>query len=63
MKAEPPVVGFPRRRNDDGTIDSICPICYRTVAHETNPAKLTEMEHAHVCEDRHIKRIADAAAQ
>jgi hypothetical protein len=39
---------FPRRHNPHGTIDSICPECFATVATEKNEADLEAHEKAHV---------------
>jgi hypothetical protein len=41
---------FPHRTNADGTIDSICPRCYVTIASSTWEAELEGMEAVHVCE-------------
>lgn len=59
--ADSPVVAFHDRRNDDGTITSICLNCYRTVAYENDPSEAIDMQRAHVCEERHIRRTQDAA--
>ena len=40
---------FPHRMNRDGTIDSICPRCYATIATSTREADLERIEAAHVC--------------
>jgi hypothetical protein len=44
--------GFPHRANDDGTFDSICPLCFRTVAHAHREEDLAEPERNHVCKPR-----------
>jgi hypothetical protein len=31
--------------------------CYRTVADENDPSNVVEMEQAHVCEERYIRRM------
>ena len=41
---------FPHRQNHDGTFDSICPECFKTVASDLNEAKLRRHEKRHVCE-------------
>ena len=43
---------FPHRKNDDGTFDSICPVCFRTVARAHREEELTESERNHSCEPR-----------
>jgi hypothetical protein len=40
---------FPHRRNPDGTFDSICPHCFRTVSHQESESDLAEFERSHVC--------------
>jgi hypothetical protein len=40
---------FPHRPNEDGTYDSICPVCVRTVARGMTEAKLVESELLHKC--------------
>jgi hypothetical protein len=40
---------FPHRRNRDGSFDSICLICFATVAHTRTEAELIELDAAHVC--------------
>jgi hypothetical protein len=36
--------------------------CYRTVAYENDPSDVVEMERAHVCEERYMRRMQDAAS-
>jgi hypothetical protein len=52
-----PGVAFHHQKNDDGTITSICMNCYGTVAEQSDPSELSEMEQTHVCEERHIRRM------
>ena len=40
---------YPHRPNEDGTYDSICPTCTRTVAREMSEANLVEAETLHKC--------------
>jgi hypothetical protein len=40
---------FPHRKNADGSYDSICPFCYRTVASQPTEDDLAEDEQRHVC--------------
>jgi hypothetical protein len=40
---------FSHRPNDDGTYDSICHVCVRTVARSMTEAKLVEAEPLHNC--------------
>ena len=48
---------FPHRENRDGTWDSICPRCFRTVATATDPLKLEAEEIAHDCDPDEIYRL------
>jgi hypothetical protein len=41
---------FPHRENPDGTFDSICPVCFLTVARRREEMQLREIELRHVCE-------------
>ncbi|MDQ1453339.1 MAG: hypothetical protein QOK38_3205 [Acidobacteriaceae bacterium] len=43
---------FPHRKNKDGTFDSICPVCFRTVVSGVMESQLAELEREHICEDR-----------
>ena len=47
---------FAHRANRDGTFDSICLQCFRTVASSANEAELGGPEGEHVCEDRILDR-------
>lgn len=40
---------YPHRHNSDGTHDSICPICYLTIANSENEADLKLVEDQHEC--------------
>jgi hypothetical protein len=40
---------FAHRRNNDGTVDSICPSCFRTVAQSARESDLQAEENSHVC--------------
>jgi hypothetical protein len=44
-------IRFSHRQNRDGTFDSICPRCYRTIANRTSEAYLAKDELRHVCLD------------
>jgi hypothetical protein len=41
---------FAHRRNADGTIDSICPICFVTVHTATCESDLSASEREHACD-------------
>ena len=40
---------FAHRPNTDGSYDSICPTCYRTIATEKKEIDLIERERRHAC--------------
>lgn len=40
---------FPHRENDDGSFDSICPVCFRTIGRAQSEADLAQAEREHVC--------------
>jgi hypothetical protein len=46
-------LAFPHRQNLDGTIDSICPDCFTTVATSSDETVLLGAERLHKC----IRRI------
>lgn len=46
-----PRLEYPHRVNHDGTLDSICPRCYLTIATSTWEADLERAEALHVCAD------------
>ncbi len=48
---------FPRRRNQDGSIDSICTKCFRTIASRTSEAHLAEEEKRHSCQIPDLHRV------
>jgi hypothetical protein len=45
-----PAIPFPHRVNLNGTFDSICPKCYRTIAHEFDEKVLRKTERLHRCD-------------
>jgi hypothetical protein len=44
---------IPHRFNPDGTFDSICPVCFVTIARHVDECALAQFEHDHVC-DAHL---------
>lgn len=42
-------IKFPHRKNSDGTWDSICSECFRTVAIADDESELAEAEAQHIC--------------
>jgi hypothetical protein len=53
---------FPHRLNADGSYDSICKECFRTVATEEEEDKLRDRELQHVCEARDILSLTKVAS-
>ena len=41
---------FPHRRNRDGSYDSICTLCFTTVASSETEEELGEAEAKHICD-------------
>jgi hypothetical protein len=41
---------FPHRHNRDGSHDSICILCYATIASVRNEADLAQHEQEHICD-------------
>lgn len=52
---------FPHRRNSDGTVDSICPKCFRTVSTQSDENLLIRFEQEHVCvlDDTQMKNLTE----
>lgn len=44
-------IRFAHRQNRDGTFDSICPRCFRTVATRSQESYLAKDEFRHICLD------------
>jgi len=44
--------------NRDGTFDSFCLKCFKTVAFDSRGAKLSDQEYEHVCEDMVLDRFS-----
>jgi len=49
---------FPHRHNPDGTHDSICTVCFATVATVQKEWELASHESAHVCEPMSLYRAS-----
>ena len=50
---------FPHRRNEDGSFDSICHRCFRTIGREKEEEKLRAAELKHVYEDLDLSFLVD----
>ena len=50
MGQESSIPAFHRRNNEDGTVDSICLICFRTIGPVASQSDLAEFEGKHICE-------------
>jgi hypothetical protein len=44
--------GFPRRRNEDGSYDSMCLECLQIVANQCPEPQLSRFEEMHVCKSK-----------
>jgi hypothetical protein len=51
---------FPHRQNMDGSYDSICQRCFRTVSTRKTEAELAKDEFRHICEDWHLDHVQAA---
>ena len=47
---------FPHRQNTDGSFDSICRSCLRTIATKTKETELAQEERRHVCAPEDLLR-------
>ena len=60
---------YPHRQNWNGSYDSICIFCFRTIANRSTEADLVEDERGHVCAEWDLcrfkvkKRLLDAQVQ
>lgn len=48
---------YAHRINEDGTLDSICPCCFLTIATSTWEADLERMELLHVCDPNRLSHF------
>ena len=48
---------FVHRQNQNGTFDSICTLCFQTIANVKDEAKLQSVELEHVCDPHLIRRF------
>jgi hypothetical protein len=55
--AAPDAKPFPRRHNPDGSHDSICPECFRTVARSKTESDLDAQEKLHVCAPSSLQKL------
>jgi hypothetical protein len=54
---------FPHRRNSDGSFDSICTQCFRTIATANAEAELQAAERAHDCKGFYLGEVIVYGAQ
>jgi hypothetical protein len=54
---------FCHRRNNDGTIDSICTRCFVTAGTAQNESELPEIEHNHTCDPDWVLRWQPVSGQ
>jgi hypothetical protein len=50
---------FARRKDNSGTVDSVCLHCYATIATSSDEATLEKQEAAHFCWQRQGKLLRD----
>jgi hypothetical protein len=61
------LVSFARRQNHDSSIDSICTMCYQTIASADNMSGLAAAERIHSCDpngeftQKHVEFHREAA--
>jgi hypothetical protein len=56
-------IRFSRRRNGDGTFDSMCTQCFATVARSKREADLEEVEDAHFCRPGRLREFQPGGGQ
>lgn len=54
---------YAHRRNDDETVDSICKLCYLTVARAYRETDLCQLELRHVCQPMERRRTTRVVHQ
>lgn len=42
---------FKRRHNQDGSYDSLCPLCFRTIGTRLRQEELDQDERIHICDE------------
>jgi hypothetical protein len=52
-----PLEQFAHRANDDGTVDSICRMCFATVARTHWEADLETAERMHICNPEELEHF------
>jgi hypothetical protein len=52
--------GFPRRHHADGSFNSICPRCFRTVARNKTKRELDTAEKRHICQEPDLAAVRAA---
>ena len=60
--AGPQHKSFPHRHNHDGSTDSICPSCFRTIARTRCETELVALESAHECDAESLAAFSLAPA-
>jgi len=56
-------IEYPHRANKDGTIDSICPLCYVTLGTSHFEADLERMEVKHICNPARLHYLEERKGQ
>jgi hypothetical protein len=50
------VNNFKHRHNQDGSYDSICPLCFRTIGTRPRQEELDQDERSHICDEVDLMR-------
>jgi len=48
---------FPRIQNPDGTFNSMCTACFKTIARNRQETELEEVEDAHYCQHERVRQF------
>ena len=53
------ILFYPHRQNRDGSIDSICPRCFATIASAKNVTELHTCEKQHTCDEAFMPGLTE----
>lgn len=59
--AHPENTTFHHRHRDNGTVDSICPHCYLTIAFAIEKQHVSLVEHIHECDPLRLSQTENGA--
>jgi hypothetical protein len=49
---------FIHRKESDGSVESICPVCFETVGRQEREEDLARAEHGHACDPDGLRKLA-----